>query len=90
MSTIRVDQVLVSTHRFAIAGHRTTFDALIPAVTGGTVPAIAEASALGTRTGQISRRYAIALPRSARDIQTIADNFRQVDVAAGAEIGAIT
>jgi len=79
MSTILIDQILVSTHRNAIARHSTSFDTAIPFVTGATVPGVAEASKLGVKAGQISGRYATALPRSARDIQTIANNFRQID-----------
>ena len=88
MSRIRIDHNLVSKHRFAIAGHSTTFDVTIPSVTGGTVPAVAEANALGTKAGQISRRYATALPHSARDIQTIASNFRQTDDEMSAQMRA--
>ena len=90
MNQIRIDHNLVSTHRTAIAGHSTSFNVAIPSVTGGTVPGVGEADALGTKTGQISGRYATALPRSARDIQSIADAFIQADNRAASHVRAMT
>ena len=79
---IQVNQQTVNTHVAAISGHRSSFNARVSNVTGGTAPVIATADGLGISIGSFSNRYAAALPRSASDIRVIANAIAQVDATA--------
>jgi len=84
---IQVKQEIVNRHMTAISGNSSSFNVRLPNVTGGNVSVIATADSIGTELSGFSRRYASALPNSARDIQRIADSMAHVDAEASRSMG---
>ena len=79
---IQVNMQAANSHRSAISGSGSSFNASFTSVTGGTAPVVSIADGLGASLGGIAREYALILPTSANDIVVIANAMAQVDAVA--------
>ena len=79
MSIITVNDSVVSSHKSAIGGHESNFNATASPVTGGTALAIPAGDENRTTAIAQAERSGTVFPRITRGIETVANGLRQCD-----------